>query len=252
MTNRENSKPQRRRGRPRKSDNAIKAIRTLAAHGLSDAAIRRWFEDHLGHEEVTLPNGERVSPWYETVPDWSTVATYAEGYRPPDPSGWWDAASAPPEQVRAVAPVATAVRTATDGRVRLTNDLAALVERIVAAAPDIPPLAAYILALRLRHARNAEDADIQSLIWDAVSLRAWTPEGEAALDRLIDRLPDAGRLRRWRRIDMGDITVWAHPATVGYAAVPKRAGVSTVITPDFAFTMFEGAKEEGNDGGAAR
>lgn len=245
MNNRENSK--RPRGRPRKSDHAVKAIKLLAASGYSDAAIRRWFEEHMGQEEVELPGGERVSPWYETVPDWSTVRKYAETSRPLDPSGWWEPATAEPEQVRAVLPVATAVYTATDGRVRLTNDLAALIQRFVSAEPSIPPFAAYILALRMRHARDAGDATAERLIWAAVGLRAWTDEGEAALDRLIDRLPDAGRLRRWRRIDLGGITVWSNPATVGYATVPKRAGASTVITPDFTFTMFEQGKEEAQD-----
>jgi hypothetical protein len=175
-----NQEKQRRRGRPRKSDHAIKAIRLLAGLGYSDGQIRKWFEERLGHEAVTLPGGERVSPWYETVPDWTTIASYAKAYRPTDPSGWWDFASAPPEQVARVLPVAVFVFEGSRGGLWLTNDLAAIIDGLVAAAPDIPPLEAYMRALEMREAREDGDTTRQWLIGAYLSMRAWETKNWSA------------------------------------------------------------------------
>lgn len=169
--------PKRGRGRPRKSERAIRAIRLLASLGRSDAQIRRWFEEHAGDETVTLPNGEQIADWNETVPDWTTIAKYAKGYRPPDPSGWWDFASAPPEQVARVLPVAALVHNLSTGGLWLTNDLAGIVDGLVAGAPDIPPFEAYMRALELREAREEGDIAKQWLIGSYVAMRAWEKEG---------------------------------------------------------------------------
>jgi hypothetical protein len=147
-------------GRPA-SDDVILAITDLTFRGFGPAEIERQMGDD--------PSFRGRVPKLRTVKKYAALAKQGPASEP------WSLVEAPADELAAIVPVVAAVIEQSEGRVRnVSKREAAVVSRILRAAPKVPPWDAYRLARRI-----VADPSIERDVTEYLGFEPWTEGGRA-------------------------------------------------------------------------
>lgn len=131
----------------------------------------------------------------EHLPSDRTIDRLVKQMKPFDPSGPWTFLNATPNQQRLVPEVWSHVYYETEGRVRLSNDLAELVTQVRLSCPDIPLDWAYRCASMLQTAKN--DPELEFVVIVELGQRRWE-KGDTGLDSLEQLEEGSREAARWK------------------------------------------------------
>ena len=147
-------------GRPASPD-VTDAITDLTLRGYGPAEIER----KMGED----PSFRGRVPKLRTVKKYAALAKRGPASEP------WSLIDAPADELPAIVPVVAAVIERSEGRVRnVSKREAAIVARILRAAPKVPPWDAYRLARRV-----VADPDVERDVTEYLGFEPWTDDGRA-------------------------------------------------------------------------